>query len=431
MFLLIIIMSEGVTTAYATGFEEVAAIGGMIAAPEVALVVLGILGIGLVVGNRDAICDGIDKGIQAAAKESGIAASQIRDFYRQAKLGFIDTGNKMWDITKAACQNWVGEQMGVLSDVWANNNVKVGDIVGSDTSYVIITGLQGSGSSAAPYVGSFTYYDNNAWDKIGCCLYSEQPFMYTSSYFGAGNWQQANPTYSGGYYSRFSLSMSDWQYVFDSTNTIAMKILELIPDLGKVSATPESLGISSIMNPANNPAAGTVANISTLVDGDIIDVGKVVEGTGEQTVAAALEAIVATDIPYEDVLADAGVIAQEGIVVGDIPTTAEIADTFTDADTAEIPVASDTGGVGQFGLPILDIFPFCIPFDIFDFVAAFDASPVAPSVTLGVQIPIVDVPFEYTIDMTKFDELAAVVRGLECLLFLFGLMFITSKMIKW
>lgn len=81
--------------------------------------------------------------------------------------------------------------------------------------------------------------------------------------------------------------------------------------------------------------------------------------------------------------------------------------------------------IGVTGLE--DIFPFCIPFDIYHFCQALAAEPVAPSFDVPFRIEgIVDYTFH--LDLEDFDQVAALLRTLELLLFCVGLAFVTRSM---
>ena len=86
----------------------------------------------------------------------------------------------------------------------------------------------------------------------------------------------------------------------------------------------------------------------------------------------------------------------------------------------------------KYKIKVTDIFPFCIPFDIYRFFSCLAADPVAPSFTIPL---IVENSFgipEYSveIDFSKFDSVAAILRKMELLGFCVGLAFVTNKLIK-
>lgn len=77
------------------------------------------------------------------------------------------------------------------------------------------------------------------------------------------------------------------------------------------------------------------------------------------------------------------------------------------------------------------LFPFCIPFDIYNMLNTLDASPTAPHV----QIPFViqSIGFSYLIDLdfSVFDPVATIMRQMELLCYGLALAWATSKVIKW
>lgn len=78
---------------------------------------------------------------------------------------------------------------------------------------------------------------------------------------------------------------------------------------------------------------------------------------------------------------------------------------------------------------LASVFPFCIPFDLYNFVACLAADPVAPSFNWRFYVPgICDESIE--IDFSEFDEAARILRTMELLLFCVGLAFVTRKIIR-
>lgn len=116
-------------------------------------------------------------------------------------------------------------------------------------------------------------------------------------------------------------------------------------------------------------------------------------------------------------------IAQEE---GDLDTSLEYEGEETVADQVE---ESQSQVISQnptdYQLPGLqDVFPFCIPFDIYAFFECLAADPVAPSFTWRFYIPgICDEDLE--IDLAAFDSAARILRTMELLLFIVGLAFVT------
>ena len=79
------------------------------------------------------------------------------------------------------------------------------------------------------------------------------------------------------------------------------------------------------------------------------------------------------------------------------------------------------------------VFPFCIPFDIIDLVQLLNAEPEAPYFELPIQFDVLGSVVDYTfvLDFAEFEILAKVIRVFAMLFYLYGLMVLTSKVIKW
>ena len=92
--------------------------------------------------------------------------------------------------------------------------------------------------------------------------------------------------------------------------------------------------------------------------------------------------------------------------------------------------------VTPYTVKIGEVFPFCIPFDLYHMVTMFSADPEAPNGKWEFYLPWEKQdphPQLYKVewDLEKFDELAELCRKLELVLFCVGLAVVTSKLIKW
>lgn len=97
-------------------------------------------------------------------------------------------------------------------------------------------------------------------------------------------------------------------------------------------------------------------------------------------------------------------------------------------DTPQTNISEDAGDYTVPGLQ--SVFPFCIPFDIYNFFNCLAADPVAPSFEWRFYVPgICDETID--LDLAQFDTVAQIVRTMELLAFIVGLAFVTrDKMIK-
>ena len=79
------------------------------------------------------------------------------------------------------------------------------------------------------------------------------------------------------------------------------------------------------------------------------------------------------------------------------------------------------------------LFPFCLPFDLIDFISVLSAPAEAPHFKWPIKYKAGNQWKEYTIDLDlgKFDTVASLLRDMECLAFIVGLIMVTrSHMIR-
>lgn len=84
---------------------------------------------------------------------------------------------------------------------------------------------------------------------------------------------------------------------------------------------------------------------------------------------------------------------------------------------------------GQFALDLSEVFPFCIPFDLYDFLSLLNADPVAPVIDWEIALP-GGGSYPLQIDLSAFDSVAQLLRRLELLLFIVALGIKTRDLIK-
>lgn len=87
--------------------------------------------------------------------------------------------------------------------------------------------------------------------------------------------------------------------------------------------------------------------------------------------------------------------------------------------------------VAPYTVKIGEVFPFCIPFDLYHMVTMFDSEPEAPHAKWEFKLPFTAGSYKIEWDLKEFDELAELCRKLELVLFCVGLAVVTSKLIKW
>lgn len=86
-----------------------------------------------------------------------------------------------------------------------------------------------------------------------------------------------------------------------------------------------------------------------------------------------------------------------------------------------------SGDITTYSLDLKDLFPFCIPFDIYDFLSALSADPVAPVFEFDLNLGVATESMK--IDLSNWSDLAAIIRTLELGLFCVGLALKTRELI--
>lgn len=124
-----------------------------------------------------------------------------------------------------------------------------------------------------------------------------------------------------------------------------------------------------------------------------------------------------------EAIAAAGAMAQEVARAGEIAV--EATETLTDAiETAET-VETLNGEYTIHGLQ--DVFPFCLPWDLAEFIGLLNATPEAPKFSLPTLDQNGNLVY-YEFDFTPFSPVAAVGRTGETILFILGLIVLTKRL---
>ena len=109
--------------------------------------------------------------------------------------------------------------------------------------------------------------------------------------------------------------------------------------------------------------------------------------------------------------------------------------TSTDPSTPSEPVVDpsdptepeDVGPIGDYALDLTEFFPFCIPYDIKEFLSLLSAAPEAPVFEWDIVVKSWDWGFHVTVDLSPWNDVAALFRKLELLAFIVGLGFVTRE----
>lgn len=116
----------------------------------------------------------------------------------------------------------------------------------------------------------------------------------------------------------------------------------------------------------------------------------------------------------------------QGVQAGDLAVT------MTPATAADVKddVVPDYGTGADYEVNgLLDLFPFCIPADIYSFINLLVATPETPSFDIPMQFGDI-ASYTWHFDLHDFDGIAANMRKFELLGFIIALMFVTRDIIR-
>lgn len=100
-------------------------------------------------------------------------------------------------------------------------------------------------------------------------------------------------------------------------------------------------------------------------------------------------------------------------------------------DDDQFPTAEETQQyLHHMQFNLINVFPFCIPFDIVNLLSKLDVEPVTPHVNLSFPNPVLDNPIVFDLDFSQWDGVAQVVRNAELVAFVVGLAMVTRNLIR-
>lgn len=119
---------------------------------------------------------------------------------------------------------------------------------------------------------------------------------------------------------------------------------------------------------------------------------------------------------------------QEQLGVLPAPISQDIEQSITQLQEQQ---AAQYGDTGEYAIDLTQLFPFCLPFDIYRILVAFEAEPETPQIHFELVNPWSNgenaEKWEAELDLSRFDGVAALVRKLELLLYCVGLAMITRS----
>ena len=275
----------------------------------------------------------------------------------------------------------------------------------------------------SPGTTMFSYYVNNHVGETSTNIYRFDGIYYRFTISHPWN-SQAQLTLD------MSNDLEEWTWLHDSTlaNLSARVDVGLFEDDGAVwlymASRADGRAYANKIVQLADVSVGDelIAEVGTM---DIPSENEIADNYG----------ILSLPVPwgesYQIILDSIPSLSDSGALEGNTTLTLdsdEVVESQIDTELALQPYVSQDPG--EYIVPGLqNVFPFCIPFDLYNFVACLAADPVAPSFTWRFYVPgICDESIE--IDLSEFDAAAQILRTMELLLFCVGLAFVTRKIIR-
>lgn len=180
-----------------------------------------------------------------------------------------------------------------------------------------------------------------------------------------------------------------------------------------------------------------------VLGGDLVVEGEVIEPQPVPTPVPTYPPP-APDIPLQDVpwgglndligsstgTIDDAIQDQTDAITGAQEGTTEAVESLTDTIEGALDTPS-TEELLQFKFDLRELFPFCIPFDIYRLLSSFDAEPVAPHVQLPIVIQSIGFLYNLDLDLSVWNPVAQAMRTAELIVYAIALAWATGKVIKW
>ncbi|WP_024734547.1 hypothetical protein [Enterocloster asparagiformis] len=310
-----------------------------------------------------------------------------------------------------------------------------------------------SGSSPGADVGSGIYYAGNSYsftNDLRCFVASSSSGIYYSYYVYSGRILYcvflSNYDFEcGSYYLDEGMSSySSHNTIFDKKHSVYYEYWDCTSSsLDGVSNTSLDEVLDNFSSIVDVPSDYTLSptGLSDVYERDhsydnvgLVNPGAVAGNPGITIdwgkvgdIAGVLGGIAAGELDGTEALDRAGV------TVVDRVTDKVIDDTgVTDIPITDVVV--DTTAIDDYTIPGLQtLFPFCLPFDLIDFLNILSAPPEAPHFQIPIRYPTGSGWAEYIVDvdLSAFDNVAMILRNMELLAFIVGLIILTrDKMIR-
>ena len=440
-----VIRPNVVYATWAGGVIGGGAVAGLgLTGPEVALAVAALFGIAYAVDNADTIYTEMNNCINKAVDGVQDGAAVVADWWDEACTGIIDTTSSVW---KGVC-NWFS---GARDDYYGNTVRAIDCPAG--TVYKILNNSYSCNSDtiAVPYfmIGQYGKYKDV---HVGISFWSDARFKGS---YGSGDFTSEYDSDSGLYYKLCDHALQ----TDDETAALKQLSNDNVAQYGDLSFCYEDPYVkaklmSYLRTLVSVKFDGTAAAVLTggidkvleekLIDdaADVIWPDTIVlnpDLAADEELATILEKLRSGELTWTDcwdrvasgervgVKTDAGTFTLDDAGVTDVPYEKDA----TDAPPADTDTPALNDSLADYKTDgLTSLFPFCIPFDLINCIKLMSATGEAPCWEFPFKVPMTDIEDTITIDLAKWDSVAAVCRSVETLLFIGLLISRTREFIR-
>lgn len=265
----------------------------------------------------------------------------------------------------------------------------------SSVDYInyILSALSDNGISITSYPGSIDDYFN---------LFSLDNYPISDDFIG--------PVYA----------MPAAKQLITDTGTLSGLRLDIQSEDGTpdISAALDHAGVDNVNDLVAGVAAGTIPMSQVYDDMRVVP-------------------YVLTDVDTGEIVTDLNVSATDAKTKAvALDKDLSIPKDISAADAYQITGKTWDPSLSKYKLPLFDFFPFCLPYDAYQFLTMLDVTPVAPVFQVDTTPLFSHTRFfhaadgyKITLDLTKYEEVFQILRAGECLAIVVGLCLISYKLI--
>lgn len=366
----------------------------------------------------------------AANVASPIASQQIRALLQGATLV---VGSAAWEKLRAFAE-WIKTKYNVADNQTGVELGYVDDgalpvVASSVTSEELISygfylgrGLNASGVSTGRdvYVASmqnqtFIYYETGSVAKFSCRVVSFRSgasWVASGLQSGLSQGTVSNSISGLGYYSSQTFrvaSVPSGILSFDRPETALRYFSALVPEFIGVTADTSTVSIPDALPEGTEYGGLRVSGLPVATTAESV-IDAVQDSVGER-LKTPVEVVDVEIASGTEVDSETGAITQNPVVI-----EAPVAETIP----AVSELIAPDSFVGTAVNALQTKFPFCLPFDVMRIAQAFIVPPSAPVITLTFHEPFTDADYTISVDLSPWDNVAAVVRFLWSLVLFVG-----------